>query len=131
MANCIIKIQGADIAIDEIGFEKFTRERDDRGRPSGPVKPALIQVKRNPLFSSKAVVDWYSKRSAESITIEIKEEIDGQMTSITIELTDAYVVEYSIEYSESGTRQITEVFKMTAKEIKIEGVEFKWDWPQV
>lgn len=128
---CIIKIDGADVIIDEVNFEKFHRDRDDRGRPSGPAKPPYVVISRNPLFNPKAIVNWYSTKTGKKVTIELREEIDESTTSVTIELIDAYVVEYDISYDENGKRHISEKCKLTAKEITIAGVPFKWEWPQM
>lgn len=132
MSSFNAKLNFADNPIK--GFEilqcnySFHQKTDEKGRPSSPSLGGniFIQLTTPPDdFLLKWMADSYKRRTG-TITFF---KIDEESTFQRITFTDAYCVEYHTNFNAIGSSGMITLIVLSAKHIRINGVDHNNDWP--
>jgi len=129
-----ITLDGKKTELKEFSYS-LTRSIDEHRRPQTRVKiDNGFLCKWDPLEDRDAVLNWGNiKNTEQGKSVEIISYLDDEKSKAiqTIKLENAHVIEYDVDFQNYESTGMTEVFRITAEKVEINGVKYDEKWPQV
>jgi len=130
-----------DITLDGVTTElqycnyAFKRQVDEHRRPQTRIKIENgFLCKWDPLEDRDAILNWLNiKNTEQGKSCEINFYLDDEKSKVIqcVKMENAHIVEYNVEFTDQEGIGMSEVFRITAEKMDINGVKYDEQWPQV